>query len=198
MGISLLLFFDLLRLIAAQEGGHLEHLSGSLAVTACEKRGMHVEEVVGLEEKVGCHGGSISDTHHGLHHPSAGSEMEDGSQVFVGVFLLGHGVFSGVEVCSLNHNFVGFSVGNLHFDGLSLGRTLDQSTGNSERSGGSALIDLLEVGHTFLDDDLETLDVGSIAELDENDFLVVLAIFADSACPSNDSVKLIIVRFGVA
>ena len=74
--------------IVQVQGGHLEHLSCSLAVASRDQRGVHIHKAPLLKEfvdGVGCQG---SHPEHSLEGVRPGAKMGDGPQVFKAVALL--------------------------------------------------------------------------------------------------------------
>jgi hypothetical protein len=79
-----------------QDSGHLEHLTGTLAIGGCDDGSVDVQETSLLEEQVCSEGEVVADTSHCTDGVGAGSQMSNLSQVLVSVLLLGKRVLAWV------------------------------------------------------------------------------------------------------
>lgn len=132
-----------------QHGGHLEHLTGTLAIRGSDYRGVDVQETSLLEEQVGREGQVVADTSDCTDGVGAGSQVRYLSQVLVSVLLLGQRILAWVtganNLCEVPTVWSGY----LKLEGLTFSRTLDKSTLDLETSPYISLSDLI-IAFNFL------------------------------------------------
>ena len=156
------------------EGGHLEHLAGTLAVAACNDGGLYIDEAPALEElmhRVGRHG---ADAERGGKQVGAGTEVLDGAQELHAVALLLQGVIR--RGLALYLDAVG-----LHLQGLLGIRRQHHGALDDQRRAHVLCGDILIVGQLLGGHDhLQIFEAGAVVQLDEAKGLHV----ADGACPA--------------
>ena len=76
-----------LRYIVHIQSGHLEHLTGTLTVTAGDQRSMHIDKSSLHEEGMDRISDQGSDTEHCLESIGTCSQMRDGTQILKGMTL---------------------------------------------------------------------------------------------------------------
>jgi hypothetical protein len=175
-----------------EDGGNLEHCSGSLAIGCCDERCLDVKEAVVLEKLMGCEGHVVLDSGHGRDDLGPGSKMGNVSQGFQVDVLAVERVLVIVTAAKDNGFFERFAA-EFHLDGLTFSRRFDDFPGESEGIVFLCLFEVFPVGNGVLDDNLKGYVVGSINKFDEQQ--CVFGLQSGFSCPadySNDLIDIVL------
>lgn len=112
-------------IVLGEDSGHLEHLSGALAVRGCDDGRVDVLEATVLEEQMRGEGQVVSHSSHSADQVRAGSQVSDLAQVFISVSLLSKRVLSSVTMTNDLDEMSAVRSRDLQLKELTLGGTLD-------------------------------------------------------------------------
>ena len=162
------------------QSGHLEHLTGALAVAGGDDGGVDVDKALVLEEAVDGVGRSGADPEGGGEQVGPGTQVLDGAQELHAVALLLQGIVGGGG--TLHSDGVG-----LYLQGL-LGAGGEHHSAGDDQGGAYVLAGdlLIIVQHVGVHDDLKILKAGAVIELDKAKGLHV----SDGAGPAADGDRL--------
>ena len=156
--------------------GHLEHLTGTLAVGGGDDGGVDVDKATVLEEAVdGVCGGGANAEGCGK-QVGAGTQVLNGAHIFYGVALLLQGIIGGGDALHLNGNGLDFQrlLGLGSQDDLAL-----DDQGGAHVLAGDFLVIAQDIS---VQDDLQVLEAGAVVKLDKAEGLHV----TDGTSPAHD------------
>ena len=183
--VHLSLFID--RNIRKIHRSHLEHLSGSFTVTACDQRRMHIHKSSLLEEFMDRISAERTDPEGRLERVCSGTKMGDRPEEFQRMTLF----LKGIIRCGCS-----FYLDTLRLDlkGLFCIRRRHQCTADNDRSPYIQVGNLRKVVHRVMIDDLQGIKTGTIVKCDESERFGS----TDTADPASDPDCLIQVFFSVS